>query len=1131
MKRKILLLFTFFAFIFYANGQTTINFETALNWVQDGTTSLSSYGNHGYVESGAVFSGTKVLRNGSTDQDGFPGALDAYSFRLRNQVDAKLNIAIATGGVSTFSFSVRRWDGSPIPDYTVKYSIDGGTIWQDLPNVDGTLLLTSDWFVYSNTINNGNDNIQIEIENTGTTERIMIDNFTWSAYSGSGSNDQTSTVTAPATQLPAGTISSIATDSTAVMQFVITDASGDGLPTNVTGIKFVAGPDNTISFQDNLGGGAIYDKTNNIQVPFTSAPVANVTDVFLPISLIVPEGGSITLEVALYLEPANAPDGEIAQFQINSASHGFTADATGSGFEDTFAGGDIVGNNFSIDVLASQLSWTIPPVNVAVNEVVTPNPQIAVTDMFGNIDIDYAPFNCQMTFNGTGAMSGTYPIAVINGSRNLTDYSFDTEQTGASITAHMETSAFPDSTCAPFNITAASEGTLFISEYIEGSGNNKALEIYNPTSSPINLQNYRIAYANNGGDWSVWHVLPNTDLNNGDVWVLSTTDADPLILAQADETFTYPSVVNYNGNDAVALEVTTDGGTSWTIIDIIGDPIVDPGNGWDVAGTATGTQNHTLVRKYPAVTTGNTDWVNSAGTDATNSEWIVNDQDDFSFIGWHGTPPNMPPVISNIGITPTNPSPSDVVTVAATITDDAGVTAADLYWSLSSPVAIGDNSTAMIQGANDIYTASIPAQTAATTVYYMIAANDGSKVLVTSPEQSYTVSSPSGGADCLNAVTITPGTQHAIHTQTGDGYNSDQYYVYTATIDGTMTVSNCGLTSVTGYVYIYTDDCEGFVFDTEEGNCGDQTSLTINIQTGHDYYIAWGTYDSPGAEYDWTLSVSDVTPVASIALLRTGTVGNKYKLTNEAVITYQQSYRGQKYIQDATAAILIDDDAGIITSTYNLYDGLTGIEGTLGEYNGMLQFIPTADPGVATSTGNTVTPQVITLAQFNTDFEDYEAELVTINNITFADADGTFATGTLYEMSDASKGTANFRTNFYGADYIGETIPTNANVTGLCISHSTGQTFTARDLADIDVIIGLSDINENAISIYPNPSNGTFTINVNEDFNIELIDIAGKVLQTKTVNSKTTLNISEAGVYFLRFSNEKGTTVKRIVVK
>jgi hypothetical protein len=167
------------------NGQTVINFDNAANWVQDGSISLTSYANHSYQESGVTIQGNNVLRNTNAAQDGFAGAVGTYSMRVGNTAVSKVTITVADGGISTFSFKVRRWDGSPMPNYTVKYSVDGGVLWTSLPNIDGTLLTTSDFFTYNNSINNSNSNIRIEIANTGTTERIMLDDFSWSPYTSS----------------------------------------------------------------------------------------------------------------------------------------------------------------------------------------------------------------------------------------------------------------------------------------------------------------------------------------------------------------------------------------------------------------------------------------------------------------------------------------------------------------------------------------------------------------------------------------------------------------------------------------------------------------------------------------------------------------------------------------------------------------------------------------------------------------------------------------------------------------------------------------------------------------------------------------------------------------------------------
>lgn len=165
----------------------TINFDNADNWVQAGSTALGSYGAHAYVESGVTIQGTNVLRNAVAVQDGFAGALGTYSMRVGNTAVSAVEITVSSGGVADFSLKVRRWDGTPIPDYTVKYSDNGGTSWTSLTNIGSTLLTTSDFFTYSSgVINSTASNFKIQIQNTGTTERIMIDDFAWTSYSAGG---------------------------------------------------------------------------------------------------------------------------------------------------------------------------------------------------------------------------------------------------------------------------------------------------------------------------------------------------------------------------------------------------------------------------------------------------------------------------------------------------------------------------------------------------------------------------------------------------------------------------------------------------------------------------------------------------------------------------------------------------------------------------------------------------------------------------------------------------------------------------------------------------------------------------------------------------------------------------------
>ncbi len=166
---------------------------------------------------------------------------------------------------------------------------------------------------------------------------------------------------------------------------------------------------------------------------------------------------------------------------------------------------------------------------------------------------------------------------------------------------------------------------LFISEYIEGSvGNNKAIEIFNASGNTVEMNQFNVKVAANGGAWGTAINLTGS-LANHSVYVLANTTADAAILAVANQT---SGSLSHNGDDAIGLFYGT------TLIDIIGVQGVDPGDGWAVAGVANGTKDHTLIRK-PTVTQGNLNWAVSAGTDADDSEWIVQASEYFANIGLH----------------------------------------------------------------------------------------------------------------------------------------------------------------------------------------------------------------------------------------------------------------------------------------------------------------------------------------------------------------------------------------------------------------------------------------------------------------------------------------------------------------
>ncbi len=361
--------------------------------------------------------------------------------------------------------------------------------------------------------------------------------------------------------------------------------------------------------------------------------------------------------------------------------------------------------------------------------------------------------------------------------------------------------------------------------------------------------------------------------------------------------------------------------------------------------------------------------------------------------------------------------------------------------------------------------------------------------------------------------------------------NSGDYF---DPIDVSMTCSTAGAT-----IYYTTDGS-----DPDESSTTYSGSFVVNTTTT----VKARAYESSMTESNIatkTYTFPTYTEVSTIAILRTQTVGDYFILTGEAVLTFKQSYRNQKFVQDATSAILVDDDAGEITSTYNLYDGITGISGQLTEYGGMLQFVPSADPGSASSTSNTVTPEVVSFSQLNNNFEDYEAKLVKVENVTFVDGGSTFAVGTEYVMTDNASLNYVFRTSFYNVDYIDSTVPTEAqDLVLIAHSRTDGEFVASRSLADFTEATGGSDavqlditsINDGndvyegqafSISVQAQDENGD-EANVDADVNVTLTVGTGTGTLGGTVTGTITSGNSSVTISGVTYSPFESSVVLNV---
>ncbi len=188
---------------------------------------------------------------------------------------------------------------------------------------------------------------------------------------------------------------------------------------------------------------------------------------------------------------------------------------------------------------------------------------------------------------------------------------------------------------------------IIISEYVEGTGNNKAIELYNPTNYTIDLGqgNYSFGRARDGDPTPMLMSITGAiEPRSTRVFALDKRDPNGIgneipisnELEAVADTFVNPILVisnspfYFNGDDAFVLI------KSGTIVDIVGKIGEDPGLGWSAPGDPNAipwTFNHTIIRK-PYILQGVTS--NPSQFDPT-IQWDTLMVDDFSHLGWHTT--------------------------------------------------------------------------------------------------------------------------------------------------------------------------------------------------------------------------------------------------------------------------------------------------------------------------------------------------------------------------------------------------------------------------------------------------------------------------------------------------------------
>lgn len=229
--------------------------------------------------------------------------------------------------------------------------------------------------------------------------------------------------------------------------------------------------------------------------------------------------------------------------------------------------------------------------------------------------------------------------------------------------------------------SAATPTELFFSEYIEGSSNNKALEIYNGTGSAINLatDGYSVQMFFNGNAAAGLTINLTGSVADGDVYVIANSAANATILAQADQT---NGSGWFNGDDAIVLRKGT------TVIDSIGQIGVDPGTEWG------GSTADNTLRRMDTICTGDT---NSSDAFDPSIEWEIFANDTFGGLGSHTA--NCSVVVEDTAPTVTASYPTDGATgipinADISVTFSEPVNVIDPWFNISCSVSGVHNGTA-----------------------------------------------------------------------------------------------------------------------------------------------------------------------------------------------------------------------------------------------------------------------------------------------------------------------------------------------------------------------------------------------------------------------------------------------------
>jgi hypothetical protein len=394
---------------------------------------------------------------------------------------------------------------------------------------------------------------------------------------------------------------------------------------------------------------------------------------------------------------------------------------------------------------------------------------------------------------------------------------------------------------------------------------------------------------------------------------------------------------------------------------------------------------------------------------------------------------------------PANGATDVVISVHPTITfnepvrniDNSEITSANIY----SLLGLLDGSMNFLP-----FTASIDAEKKVITIVPTSNLGNGQlhTISLSKVEDFNNNEMPSNVITTFTTIAAATPTITLTSTHTGPYYAGDE--------DVTVTWTSANIETVVVQAWVPSEG-EWITMASAAGATG---TASFNIPLDAQYSTAYKLRVKP-SDADTPVSESATFKVRAVAMdletVRGYLVNDEFRFDGTAIVTFTRPAGApgynQKFIVDATAGMLIHDPNPIvITTPYAIGDGISGLVARRAVFNQLVQIVPLADPGAPVSTGNEIVPEVKTLSTITS---ADQGKLVKVYGVNFSSG-GSFSAGQNYTITDASKGSMFFRTQFAEADYIGQPVPsTPLDLIMLVGQYNADLQLSARSMADMEL--------------------------------------------------------------------------------